>query len=62
MKICSLDYGGRGKNKAVLEASYCIAFRIAQEKASHITLVLEEEKAHKLNEIFNYIFKNAFLK
>ena len=67
LKNCRLDSEGMWakQNKAVLEASYCIAFRIAQAKKPHTigeelinpclveatTLVLGGEKANKLKEI-----------
>ena len=67
LKNCRLDSEGTWakQNKAVLEASYRIAFRIAQAKKPHTigeelikpclieatTLVLRREKANKLKEI-----------
>ena len=64
LKNCRWDSGGR-QNKALLEASYRIAFRIAQSKKPHTigeeliksclieatTLVLRKEKANKLEKI-----------
>ena len=66
-KNCRLDSGGMWprQNKALLEASYCIAFCIAQSKKPHTigeelikpclieatTLVLGKEKANKLEKI-----------
>ena len=78
LKNHHLDSGGiwPRQNKALLEASYCIAFRIAQSKKPHIigeelikpclikatTLVLGKEKANKLEEtlLSNYTFKKRF--
>ena len=78
LKNRQLDSGGiwPRQNKALLEASYRIAFRIAQSKKPHAigeelikpclikatTLVLGKEKANKLEEILlsNYTVKKRF--